>query len=204
MKINTLIWPKWFGFIALGLGLGGCGVAAVATGSAPATIPFRVHITAATGLIRQPRWVTSPGVTAVPEGFATGYMLNATHNAVVWKRGSWRFQVLGPFVTAQPAEAELLRATFQHTRLRGTGVVSLAETDGLWHAAISWQDASRVWDVRFAMPGTNTAIVRALVLQLAERVPVRAGTLACRVTLRAADGETAIRDVMRCGTAVGP
>ncbi len=200
MELNAKMWPRRLGIIGLGLALGGCGVSAAATASAPASIGLQVRVTAARDQIRRPRWISSPGVTDVTLGSAMGYMLNATHNAVVWQQGSWRFQVVGPFVTAQPQEAELLEGVFQNTPLRGTGVVSLEETHHLWHAAISWQRSSRVWEARFVIPGTNPAMIRAFVIHMAGR-PVRSGTLACRVTLRAVDGETALRDVMRCATA---
>lgn len=202
---KTTAWFKRLGIIALGVGLGGCGAAAsVRTGQpGPSTTHIRVQVASAGGQISAPGRLTSAGTTTLSLGSETGYILNATHNAVIWQQGRWRFQVVGPFVASQPQEAVLLQHTFQHTAMPGAGVVSLTETHHLWQVAISWEHASKtIWDARWAIPGNNTDIIRAVLLQVAGRAQTRPGALACRATLRAVDGETAISDVVKCAPSI--
>lgn len=189
------------GVMLAALGLNGCGVARSAgTGGSAPTIEMPVHVASSRQQIGVPAWVNSAGVTQESIGSATGYILDAMHNAVIWQQGTWRFQVVGPFVVLRDIEFGRVQDAFHNVTLPGTGVVSLTETHHLWNVAVSWQDASvrTIWDARFAISESNTDAIRAVVRQITRGNEIQPGTWACRATLRAVENETAISDAMQC------
>ena len=144
--------------------------------------------------------MTGAGVTKESLGSATGYMLDAMHNAVIWEQGSWQFRVVGPFVAAGNIEVGQLQDAFRNAVLPGTGVIALTETHSLWDVAVSWQTGlhQTIRTARFAIAGSNTDAIRAVVGQMMSRRDLRPGPWACRATLRAVDNATAIADSIQC------
>lgn len=179
----------------------GCGTtrsASVKNRGTKTVVTMQLPVMSLPRQISVPSWIDEPGVTDVSLGSASGYILNATHNAVIWQQKAWRFQVVGPFVAIQPTEADFLQNSVQNSAFSGIGVVQLHETSHLWRVAISWESAHTVWGTHFAIAGTNTDMIPVIVLQLTRRHTLGPDVLACRVVLRSADGGTTIADVADC------
>lgn len=134
-----------------------------------------------------PQWMKTPGVSTVDEGFATGYMLNATHNILVWQKGPWRFQVEGPLVvSAQIRMAHQLYHTFFHVPLPKKGVIALVETHRGWTSMISYAVAGhrlRYRTASFPVTGANIDLVKVILQSILDGPMAYRHSMTCDVRL---------------------
>lgn len=170
--------------ISLSIMLTGCGVQTHAISHPDKLI---VSFRTTNQLPSLPRWIGSAGVSTVDEGFATGYILNAVQNIVVWQQGRWRFQVDGPFVVSSLIPgAHALYRRFETTTLPGHGVVTLRETHHAWIATVSYLTQSRhphYEAASFPVTWTNTDLVKVMTSKLLNGPTTHQRSLACVVVL---------------------
>ncbi len=130
----------------------------------------------------------SPGISIVDEGFATGYILNALHNILIWEKGRWRFQIEGPFVvSSRVPQAHALYQTFEKTTLPGHGVITLMETSHAWTATVNYlvqaQPSHRYEEASFPVAWSNMDLVKVILQNLVDSPTIRHHSMTCVIGL---------------------
>lgn len=160
-------------------------------------LPVTIRVSPTPRLLSRPVWLNSRGVTTVNLGFATGYMLNAYQNVVIWRGGGWEFQVVGPLTVANPVEAQTLYQTFNSRPMSGQGVIRLTERHKLWSATISRKTREGFPEqMSFSISGTNTGLVYAVYNFVKSRSFAKMEVLHCSAHLSMSPN--GIRDSLTC------
>ncbi len=147
--------------------------------------------------LSRPAWLKSRGVTPVDLGFATGYMLNARQNVVMWHRAGWEFQVVGPFTVANPVESQTLHQTFNSRPMSGQGVIRLTERHKFWSATIAWEAHNGLPNqTSFSIAATNTGLVYAVYNFVKSRSFTKREVFHCSAHL--STSPNGIQDSLKC------